>query len=131
MIKSTDLRSVAHRHLVDAQTLLQAQRYDAACYLSGFAIEVALKARICRTLNWPEFPKTAKEFRGLHSLKTHDLAILLRLSGVEADVVARELTAWTKVIQWTPEQRYQTPGGRTAGQAHDFVAAVTAILGVL
>jgi len=34
---------------------------DGATYLCGYAVEVALKFRICLTLNWPEFPSTGGE----------------------------------------------------------------------
>ena len=52
MISAIDLRSIARARLRDAQILLQAKRFDGAFYLCGHAVEVALKARICRTLEW-------------------------------------------------------------------------------
>jgi hypothetical protein len=57
-------------------------RYDGAIYLCGYAIEVALKARTCRTLGWAEFPETNREFENYRSFRTHDLEVLLNLSGV-------------------------------------------------
>ncbi|MCB0065385.1 MAG: HEPN domain-containing protein [Caldilineaceae bacterium] len=67
--------------LEDAEVLLAANRYDGAMYLCGYAVELALKARICRTLKWAGYPSTRKEFEGYQSLRTHDLKVLLHLSG--------------------------------------------------
>src|SRR5688500_326916 len=110
MIAATDLRSIARARLRDAQVLLRAKRFDGAFYLCGYAVEVALKARICRTLKWSGFPDAAHDFRGLQSLKTHDLEILLRLSGVEARVKTKHLAEWSAVLDWNPEKRYQPIG---------------------
>ena len=83
MISTKDLRTIARARLRDAQVLLRSKRFDGAWYLCGYAVELALKARICRTLKWPGFPESAQDFKGLQSVKTHDLDILLRFSGVE------------------------------------------------
>jgi len=82
MISQRELRSIARARLRDAQVLLAARRFDGAYYLGGYAVEVALKARMYRTLNWSGFPDAGREFQGLQSLKTPDLEILLRLSGL-------------------------------------------------
>src|SRR5712692_10642249 len=39
-----DHPEAAHKHLLDAQTLLGQQRADGAAYLSGYAVECALKS---------------------------------------------------------------------------------------
>jgi HEPN domain-containing protein len=62
MATITELRTLARARLKDAQTLFVAKRYDAATYLCGYAVELALKARICKTLKWTGFPETNKEF---------------------------------------------------------------------
>jgi len=43
---------------------------------------LALKARICRTLKWRDFPQSGREFDDFRSLRTHDLEILLKFSGI-------------------------------------------------
>ena len=111
--------------------LLQAKRFDGAFYLGGYAVEVALKARICRTLRWTGFPDAASEFQGLQSLKTHDLEILLRLSGVEARVKATRLEEWSACSRWRPEKRYQPVGSHTVQQATELVMAARRLLEVL
>jgi hypothetical protein len=85
----------------------------------------------CRTLKWSEFPETATEFKGLQSVKTHDLEILLRLSGVEARIKTKHMAEWSVVLDWDPEKRYQTVGKFTEQKAGDIVAAATKLLSAL
>jgi HEPN domain-containing protein len=62
VIPASTLRNIAAARLEDARQLFVAGRFDGAAYLCGYAVELALKARICDTLAWSEFPETAKEF---------------------------------------------------------------------
>lgn len=112
MLTLGQLREIAKARLDDAELLFAAQRFDGAAYLCGYAIEVTLKAQVCQTLGWAEFPENASEFKklGLQSFKTHDLDVLLRLSGREAYVKANLFTEWSAVSQWNPEGRYQPVG---------------------
>ena len=50
MIQTNDIKDIARARLQDADILLTSGRYDGAIYLCGYAIELALKARICQTL---------------------------------------------------------------------------------
>jgi len=131
MISTSDLKGIARARLVDARVLLRGKRFDGAVYLSGYSVEVALKTRICRTLKWTGFPDTAAEFNGLQSNKTHDLEILLRLSGVEGRIKMKLLAEWSLVLDWDPEKRYRTVGQFTEQQAKDTLAAAPRLLGAL
>jgi hypothetical protein len=62
MATKTELRILARARIKEAQILFDVKRYDAATYLCGYAMELALKARICQTLGYIHFPKTNKEF---------------------------------------------------------------------
>lgn len=128
MIAVADLRRIARARLRDARVLLRARRWDGAVYLSGYAVELALKARICQTLGWAGFPSTKAEFSGLQSVKTHDLEILLHLSGIEGRIKARYLAQWSIVLEWDPEKRYQSVGHTAAADAADMVTATAALL---
>jgi hypothetical protein len=97
MIDRTALKRIARARLKDAEVLCRNRRYDGARYLCGYSIELALKSRICRTLKWKEFPEEANEFQGLTSLKTHNLDILLRLSGVEEKIKTNYMVDWSIV----------------------------------
>lgn len=131
MIPKADLRATARARLRDSQVLLKGKRLDGAVYLCGYAVEMALKARICRTLKWSEFPETSAEFKGLQSVKTHDLEILLRLSGVEGRIKTKHLAEWSVILDWDPEKRYHATGQFTEQQARDIVTAATKLLSVL
>ncbi len=52
MITRTELRNLAKARLKESKTLFNAKQYDTATYLCGYAVELALKARICRTLKY-------------------------------------------------------------------------------
>jgi len=131
MIPVADLRKIARARLRDAEVLLGARRYDGAVYLCGYAIEVALKARICRTLKWKEYPSTKAEFQGYGSFRTHDLDALLHLSGREAAIKPKYLAEWSTVAVWDPNTRYQAIGTASAGDARDIVQSVKTLLGAL
>jgi len=110
MISTTELRAIARARLRDAEVLLVGRRFDGAFYVCGYAVELALKARICRTLKWSGFPENEKDFRAFRAVRTHDLEVLLRFSGTEERVMEKHLTDWATVRVWNPEQRYQTIG---------------------
>jgi HEPN domain-containing protein len=131
MIAVADLDSLASARLTDAATLLAGGRFDGAVYMSGYAVEIALKARVARTLNWPSFPMTRKEFEGLTSFKTHDLDLLLRLSGQEDRIKQDHFVEWNAVAVWNPEARYHPIGSAAKSDADDIVNAVGALLKVL
>jgi hypothetical protein len=107
VIKREALERIAQQRLADAKALLKARRYRGGVYLCGYAVELALKVRICRTLDWKGFPETGSEFKNYLSLKIHDLDVLLSLTGFERQIKARHLAAWSIVTLWKPESRYK------------------------
>jgi len=131
MIGFGDLATLAQARLADAQALLAAQRFDGAVYLCGYSIELALKARICATLNWTGYPSTRAEFQQYQSFRTHDLDVLLHLSGQAATIRTHSLVDWSTVAQWDPEVRYRTAGTTTAAEASAMTTAATNLLEVL
>jgi hypothetical protein len=128
MITATNLRLLARARLTDARALLRAKRYDGAVYLGGYVVEIALKARICRTLRWVGFPETRQEFQALASFKTHDLDVLLSLSGREQKLKTKHLAAWSAVATWDPEVRYKLPGSATKAAAEVLLKAAATLL---
>ena len=131
MIPTSDLRAIAKARLQDAQVLLLARRFDGAFYLCGYSVELALKARICRTLKWSGFPQTGKEFQGLQSVKTHDLEVLLRFSGIEDRIKRKHMSEWSVVLDWNPEKRYQSVGQSTKQQSTDMLTSAKRLLAVI
>lgn len=131
MILVAELDRIAQARLEDAQALLAAARYDGAVYLCGYAVEVALKARICRTLSWTDFPSTTGEFQPYRSFQTHELDVLLRLSGQEPRVKQQHFNFWNTVAVWRAESRYSIVGSVRKVDAESMVSAADELLKVL
>ena len=132
MINARELRRTARARLADAEALLKSRRYDAAVYICGYAVEIALKARVCRTLGWAEYPSTSKDFHGYASFRTHDLDVLLHLSGREAGVKRKAFADWSIVVdKWHVESRYGPTGLTTEQDAEDMISSARTVIGVL
>ena len=110
MIGKSALRKIALARLEDSVVLFNNNRYDSALYLCGYAVEIALKCRICETLQWAGYPSTNKDFENLKSFKTHSLEVLLTLSGVETEIKNKFFIAWSAIEDWEPEIRYNPVG---------------------
>ena len=132
MITISALNGTAREYLRAAKLLRTRHSYDAAVYLCGYAVEIALKARICRTLNWMTgFPETNSEFRAKSGLKTHDLEGLLEYTALHGPAKLRYFAEWAVVNKWKPEQRYDPVGTQTFTQANDMIRATQVLLRVL
>jgi hypothetical protein len=128
VLDSNDIRYLAKARFKDAQALLRSRRFEGAIYLCGYAVELALKARICHTLKWQGFPSTNSEFKPYQSFKTHDLDVLLHLSGIEAKIKTTLFAEWSAVAQWSPESRYTPSGTVTPSDAIAMLASTKSLL---
>jgi hypothetical protein len=131
MIPVAELDNIARARIEDAKALLTAGRFDGATYLCGYAVEVALKARICRTLDWAEFPSTGGEFQTYRSFQTHELDVLLRLSGQEQRIKRNHFPLWNAVAVWKVESRYNVVGTAQQSDAAAMIQAAEELLAVL
>ena len=125
-----DLQVVAAERLEDARALINAGRFAGASYVAGFAVEIALKARICLTLGWTGFPETRRDFDRYQSLKTHDLRVLLRFSGMEAAIKTSKPSDWSVILGWDPMTRYSA-AMYTERDASDMIASATSLVAAL
>ena len=128
MLSRRGLKQIARARLKDAEVLLGAKRYDGASYLCGYAVEVALKAKICETLTWKGFPSTSAEFKNYQSFRTHSLDVLLTISGVEEKIKKRYLAAWSVVAEWDPEARYKPAGRVSEGDSRLMIESTKALM---
>ena len=130
-----ELRKTARQHLRDARALYRARRYNGAAYLCGYAVEIALKVRICRSLGWQTFPEKEGVGGRYRSFLQHDLDWLLLLSGRDKKIrESQQLQAdWSQVLVWKPEMRYGLPGGvvRNAASVRDMLESAARILDAL
>jgi len=131
MLSRQDLRKIAKARLKDAEVLFGGGRYDGAVYLCGYAVELAIKARICKQLRWAGFPESNNEFSKLQSFRTHDLELLLSLSGIEAKVRASHLADWSIVRTWKAENRYKLIGTATRINALDMIGSTRRLLSIV
>ena len=110
----------------DARTLFNGNRYAAAVYLMGYAIEYALKRKICFNLGFnlgfTEYNSVVEHYRAqladfnavnngarlsqLRQIKNHKLDELLLFSGIE-DKIDNHYKDWLVVQGWNPEDRYK------------------------
>jgi hypothetical protein len=131
MLSKFDLEQLAKARLEDAEELLKANRLDGAAYLCGYAVELGLKLRICKTLDWDGFPSTSREFENAKSFRVHDLDILLHLSGYEKIIKAQYLSEWLGVNQWNPESRYIPVGQLDKKKVENMIASTVKLLKIL
>jgi len=124
MITIRELKNISKAHLKDAEVLFQNRRYDGAIYLCGYAVELALKARICKTLRWNGFPESRKEFENYKSFRTHNLDVLFTLSGMDTKIKQIYLFEWSIVTKWNPEIRYSTSGITNRHDANDMIKSI-------
>jgi hypothetical protein len=118
-----EFQSLAAERLDDSAALLKAGRYAGAYYISGYAIECALKACVARKTKQDEFPprEAAKYY-------VHDLPKLLDIAGLgpaftqEAGEDPVFGSNWAVVKDWTDETRYQRLGKQ---QAEEILAAIS------
>lgn len=110
MLTIKQLREIAKERIKDAEALFRNERFEGAMYICGYAVEIALKSRICKTLRWPNFPQTDSEFGGQNRkytpFKIHALNLLLSYSGLEDKIRNRFIVQWSLIDSSEPQSRY-------------------------
>lgn len=109
MITKTDLEILSETRLIDAQELFKAARFSAAYYLSGYAIELAIKACIAKLFQADSIPD-----KGLvNAVYSHKLDELLGLAGIREQLKADMSSdpalsaAWGVASKWNETSRYE------------------------
>jgi len=126
-----ELKELAKLRLAEAETLLDAGFYDGAVYLCGYAVEFALKARICRLLGVDEYPPpvTGLNSNRIKSAYTiHNVDQLLLLAGLKHKLDPTDNPEvwgnWSLASPWNPENRYNPKGTISQRQAEEMLEAV-------
>lgn len=123
----TELKELANTRLKEAKALFASGLYDGCCYLAGYVVELALKARICKVLDLTDYPETGEISR---SFKIHRLDDLIRLAGLQRKFDAakaanpRLLTNWSLVTEWKEEFRYKPVGSSPRKRAEETISAL-------
>ena len=117
---------LAEDRILDAAALLAANRWSAAYYLAGYAVECGLKACIMAHVERTGVIFEDKKYG--EKCWTHDLEALITLAGVAADLEADcEGSAalndnWTLTTEWRETCRY---GQKTQAEAEKLYNAIT------
>ncbi len=126
-----DLKELAKLRLAEAETLCNAGYYDGATYLCGYAVEFALKARICQLLGVNEYPPPisgSMSGRVKSAYTIHNFDQLLLLAGLQPKLDPTLNPAvwknWSVATPWNPENRYNPKGTISQVQAEEMLEAV-------
>lgn len=109
-------------------------------YLAGYAIELLLKARVCKTLGIPDFfdfnncerNKLKNECVITKPFRVHDFEQLLILSGIyseyQKEIETNQIfrTHWSLVSEWNENSRYLT--GINPDRVKKFITSVKEFL---
>ena len=118
------LKDLARLRLREAEALYAAGLHDGAAYVAGYAVEMALKARICKLLDVVDYPSTGPL---KHVYAVHDLDQLVLLAGLESrlGLAAPPLFAnWSTAQPWRPDWRYTAAGTHSAKAALEILDAI-------
>jgi HEPN domain-containing protein len=115
-LKRADLQAIAEAKLADAVLLITNKRFSNAYYLSGYAIEIGLKACIAKQFTADVIPD--KNF--VIDIYKHNLKQLVGVAGLASALKQAEdrdpdfALNWAFAAQWTPESRYEVTDAVTA-----------------
>lgn len=109
MLTKTNLEKMADIRLQDSIFLMQSNRPSSAYYLSGYAVELALKACIAKLVQ----PNTIPDKAFINAIYTHKFDSLLSTAGLRTtfDAAAKTNTHlaayWVIASNWSEESRYE------------------------
>lgn len=124
MLNRKTLKELSKIRLIEAKTLLDNNYYNGAYYLSGYIIELAIKACIAKKTSKYEFP----DLETVRNSYTHDLKQLLKTASLwvqfDSDIKINSglQINWSIVKDWSESSRYEK---HTKQEAEDILSAVT------
>lgn len=125
-MKRKEWQGKALTHSRSAKLLLSSGHYDTAYYLSGLAIECALKAKIAAQFKANDLPDKSLVLQIYNN--GHRLAELIKLAQLAPALAAQERANvgfrayWSTVKAWEIDARYKT---WSLAEARDMVEAST------
>jgi hypothetical protein len=119
------LQQLADDRVLDAEALLNSGRWSGAYYLTGYAVECALKACVAKKTNLHDFPEKSVAQQAF----THDVVELLKLAGLKLQLQLDTTPAanpalgvnWQYVKDWDETARYQQKSEAEARRLHQAV----------
>ncbi len=143
MRTEAEIIDLSDKKLVVADFLLANGFYDDAYYFGGYAFELLLKAKICKTLVIPDFfdfdnsksrklpvSKTKRTDKDnlYKPFKVHDYEQLLILSGLYTEFSNKIITDlvfgadWSVISKWDESLRYST--GANKADVESFIQSI-------
>jgi len=125
-----EFQQLARMRLKDARVLMRGGNAEGAYYLTGLAVECAVKACIAKNTRRHDFPPSQEAVRDIY---THKLAKLIGAAKLQAALDADTKTNsslnknWAVVKDWDVSSRYLTKGFN----ARDLYRAVAGRDGVM
>lgn len=125
-----DFQRLARMRLKEARALIQSGKPEGAYYLTGLAVECALKACIAKNTKRYDFPPDQAALKDIY---THTLTRLIAAAKLqrELDVEMRSNIAlksnWDLVKDWDVKSRYAT-GGLNARDLYKAVAGKDGVI---
>lgn len=131
-----EIKALALERLGEAEILYQNKKFDGAFYLAGYSAELMLKAKICIRMGVPnlfdEDDKVLKSIPGISeirkSIKTHNLIVLLILSGLKEKFDADKSTNQhlfkansLLFSNWNENSRYKPCGFMKSTVVHTLI----------
>jgi hypothetical protein len=107
-------QNLAEERALDADALLQANRWAGAYYLAGYAVECGLKSCVLRRIENNNAELIFQDRKFSENCWTHKIEELVKLAGLWPDLVAdRDANTqlglnWFCATQWKEVSRYQT-----------------------
>jgi len=126
MPNRNELKIISKIRFQEVKVLFDNDLYDGAKYLSGYVVETALKARICKILDsdYPEYGEIARSFL------THKFDTLVKLGGLQR-ILDNELnrnvnfkTNWSLITSWNEAFRYKPIGTSSQRDVNDIINAL-------
>ena len=130
MLNRNAFQKLAKTRLKEAKILFDNNYYDGCCYLSGYVIEYAFKARICRILDVENYENdfTGDFRRAYHTHDFKNLLLVSRLKKLHENMTASSpifRRNWDFLINnWSENIRYLPIGTNPASQAQKIIEAV-------
>jgi hypothetical protein len=119
-----EFQQLARMRLKDARVLMQSGSLEGAYYLTGLAVECAVKVCIAKNTKRHAFPPNQSTVRDIY---TYDLGKLISAAKLQTALDAETSRSdsfkksWGVVKAWNVESRYMTKG-LNAGELYTAVA---------
>lgn len=133
MATGITLKKNAQARIAVARALITAGDYTLAVEMLGFALEIALKSCVCKTLCISVYPDNLSDKEFAKVFRTHNFDQLLLLSGMQSDFALRpgnkiRYRNWSKsTTVWDISQRYDPIDKYTKEDAVRVLNAMTRV----